>query len=112
MLKPNPSNNNSVAKLLVFNNVTYSDELDIVQIFNEHFSIGAKKFHDYRPIATTGINFASYLADIPSHEPFRFASVSPTVIENTIMSLKNKSKILVTYSVGALKTIKSLVSPI
>ena len=70
MLKPNPVENKSRVSSQVFNNETYSDELEIVQIFNEHFSSVAEKLHDFIPIVTTGFNFASYLADIPSHELF------------------------------------------
>ena len=68
VLKPNPRNNKSAVRSLVFNNETYSDEL-------EHFSTVVKKLHDSMPIVTTGYNSASYLADIPSQEPSRFALV-------------------------------------
>ena len=43
---------------------------------------------------------------------FGFAPVCATVIENAIMSLKNKINKIYTFSVEALKTIKSLVSAI
>ena len=44
VLKPNPSNNKSADTSLVLNNETYGDELEIVQLFNEHFSKVAKKY--------------------------------------------------------------------
>ena len=63
-------------------------------------------------LVTTGCSFASYLADIPSHEPFCFARVSATVVENVIMSLKNKRNKSDTYSVEVSMTIEYLVSPL
>ena len=60
---------------------------------------------------TTGCSFASYLADILSHEPFRFAPASATAIETVIMSLKNKLHKIDTYTVEVLKNIKCLDSP-
>ena len=80
VLKPNLSNNKSAVRSLVSINETNSDYLEIVQKFNEHFSTAAKKLHDSIPITTTRLNFVSNLGDIPSHEIFRFASVSATVI--------------------------------
>ena len=110
-MKPNSCKNTSVVRSLVFNNEAYSDELEMVQIFNQRFSTVAKKLHESIPILTTGCSFTSYLADFPSHESFCFALVSATVIENVIMFLKNKRNKIYTYSVEALKTIKSLASP-
>ena len=75
-------------------------------------TVAKKNIHDSIPIVTTECCFASYLAGILSHEHFRFAPVSDTVIENDKMSLKNKINKIDTYSVEALKTIKSLVSPL
>ena len=90
--KPSPSNKKSAVGSIVFNIETYGDELEIVQIINEHFSTVAKTKHDSIPVVTTGYNFTSYLADIPSHEYVRFASLSATVNENAIMSLKKQKK--------------------
>ena len=50
VLKPNSSENKPAVRSLVFNNETYSDELEIAQIFNEYFSTVAKKLHDSIPI--------------------------------------------------------------
>ena len=49
VLKPNPSKNNIAVRLLVFNNETYSDELEIVEIFYEHFSTVTKKYMTLYP---------------------------------------------------------------
>ena len=54
VLKPNPSNDQSAVRSLVFNNETYSDELEVVQIFNENFSTVTKKLHDSIPIVSAG----------------------------------------------------------
>ena len=112
MLKPNPSKNKSAVRSPVFNNETYSDELEIVQIFNEPFQLWQKKMNDSTSAVTTGYNLASELSGIPSQEPFRFASLSPIVIENAIKSLKIKRNNIDTYSVETLKIIEFLVFPL
>ena len=95
VLKSNPSNNKSAVISIVFNFETYSDELEVIQKFNEHFSNIAKKIYGSIPIVTARFNFVQYLADILSHVPFRFASVSATANKNAIMSLKKNCYIFI-----------------
>ena len=64
VLKPNPIKNKSDVKSLIFYNVTYSNELEMGQIYIEHYSTVSEKLHDSIPIVKTGNNVASHCADI------------------------------------------------
>ena len=99
-------------KSIVFNNITYSDEQYIPQIFNQYFTSIAKKIKETMPDPPAGKSFSDYLSNISMPNSFFFSPVSSEQIDNIISSLKNKSSNISTYSTMLIKSIKSLLSPI
>ena len=99
-------------KSIVFNNITYSDEHSIPQIFNQYFTSIAENIKETMPDPPAGKSFSDYLTNISMPNSFYFSPVSSEQIENIISSLKNKSSNISTYSTKIIKSIKSLLSPL
>ena len=106
------SNNKSEIKSIIVNNVTYTDEYEICQQFNDYFSTIGKKVQETIPDTSTNDDFSNYLNESQSTHSFEFSRVSVQEIENEIMSLKSKRSHISTYSDKILKYISNLVSPL
>ena len=112
VLHKSSGNNKSDIKSILVNNVTYTDEYEICQQFNDYYSTIGKKVQETIPDTSTDDGFSNYMNESQSTHSFEFSRVSVQEIENAIMSLKSKRSHISTYSDKILKYINNLVSPL
>ena len=112
VLSTNRSRRNFSIKSLVFNDQLYTDDYQISQVLNEHFTTIAEKIRETLPSPTTANGFTQYLNQSTPSIPFTFHRVTPADVEEIINSLKNKKPSNKTYSTVALKFIRNLISPL
>ena len=87
---------------------TYTEDQDIADILNEHFSsIGDKIASKIQPSPY------DFFLNMPRTQTnFSFSLVTPCIIKKIIMSLKNKKPNMYNYSVAVLKHISDLIAPV
>ena len=107
LLKPNSDKSTSHIDKIICNNVTIDNNLDICNLFNNHFSsIGSRISSSFS---------GSHDAFVPAsriNNSFFFRPVTSNDINTVISNLENKSNGLNTYSAKILKHIKDIISPI
>ena len=108
----NSDNDNSEVKSIIVNNITYTNEYDICQQFNDYFSTIGEKVQETIPDTSTNNDFSNYLNEFQSTTSFEFSRIGVQEIENTIMSSKSKRSHISTYSDKVLKYVCNLVPPL
>ena len=113
ILQSHKNKKKSEIKSIIFNDTTYNDTSEIAQIFNNHFSTVGQNIDQSIPLPDESqSNPLSYLSSFSSQGSFFFAPVSSLRVSNVILSLKNKSAHISTYSVKILKHLCNLIAPI
>ena len=96
-------------KTVVFNNQTYSSDSEIAEAFNEHFSSVGNNIDASIPSDNLSSN-PSFLNSSMSNS-FFFKPTTNFQVNKIIMSFKNKSSNINTFSTKILKCISSIISP-
>ena len=109
MLSTNRKNNKkSMIEKIIANDYTITEEQEIVDILNDHFStIGDKIASSIQPYP---YDFSLNMPQI--QENFSFSLVTPCIIKKIIMSQKNKKSNIYNYSIAVLKHISGLIAPV
>ena len=103
--------NKAVIKSVIFNDITYENNPDIVRIFNEHFSTVGRRIDDFlQSDHSTNYIQTDYLPNLSTQNSFFFRRSNIFEIKKMIMSLKNKSCHISTYSVKIIKHLSSIIS--
>ena len=113
ILQSNKKRDKAVIKSIIFNDITYENNPDIVRIFNEHFSTVGRRIDDFLQ-SNHSMNSipTDYLPNFSTQNSFFFRRSNIFEINKIIMSLKNKSCPISTYSVKIIKYLSSIISPI
>ena len=125
ILNPNKSNNKTSLKRVFFNNQYLETDFDIANAFNSHFSSVGRNINLSFP-STAGSQSPSGLSTTVDStdgvgelsniggtiNSMFFSPVSSDIISKIILSLKNKSSNILSYSTKILKYLVNIVSPL
>lgn len=107
IINPCSHNNKTRITKLIVDNITYENDKDIANQFNDFFTSVGRKISESIP--ANNIDPMSYMKGDYVHS-FFFQPVTHSIIHSTILSLKNKSTDLSSISVVALKRVAPLIS--
>ena len=107
ILQSNKKRNKAVIKSILFNDITYENNPDIARIFNEHFSTVGRRIDDFlQSNHSTNSIPTDYMPNFSTQNSFFFRRSNTFDVNKIIMSLKNKSSHISTYSVKIIKHFK------
>ena len=103
---------NQCVRSLVVDGITLSDDTDIAEAFNNHFSTVGKLIDDSLPNHINQHNHRNYTAPLRTSNSFFLAPITPSIVGLIIERMKSKSANIDTYSIKVLKYLVDIVSPI
>ena len=113
ILESNKKRNKAVIKSGILNDITYKNNTDIVRIFNEHFlTVGQRIEYFLQSNHSMNSIPTDHLPNLSMQNSFFFRRSKIFEINKIILSLKNKSCPISTYSVKIIKYLSSIISPI
>ena len=104
--------NNHCIRSLVVDGLTLSDDTEIAEAFNMHFSSVGKLIDESLPNYGNQHTHRNYTTSLRTVNSFFLAPVTPTIIKLIIDKMKSKSAHIETYSTKILKYLADLISPI
>ena len=111
VLKPTNSRTKSEIKKIVVDNVTYTEPEEIANLFNDFFSTIGENLNNSMPQTNSSINDSTN--NIPTQlNSFFFSPITSSNVHQIILSFKNKSSDISTYSIRTLKYISDIISPV
>ena len=101
------SKGTSIEEIIV-NNTSFTSSQDIAETFNDYFSsIGDRIADSIQPHTQNPVT-----QRLRNESTFEFSLITPSIVESSIMGLKNKKGGLSCYTVGILKRLSALISPV
>ena len=112
ILSRNSTKRKQCIKSLIVEGITLSDNIEIAEAFNKHFSTVGKVIDESIPNQGNQNNHLNYTAPLPTSNSFFLAPVTPSIIKLIIERMKSKSTHLDTYPIKVLKYLVDIISPI
>ena len=104
--------NKQCVRSLIVDGITLSDDVDIAEAFNNHFSTVGKRIDESLPNHSNQNNYRRYTAALRRSGSFFLAPITPSIISLIILRMKSKSTHIDTYSIRILKFVAEIIAPI